>query len=261
MTGQCCSSTEVARSPGDRVLFSKTRDPNTRLRMSGIPLSPNDPKSQLPRKEFAIAIGVGAGFILLYALQFAGKITFFAVLAVAASTAGAALFIGGFLGFLFGIPRTLQGKQTDRANSDKTPENDERLTAPSSYNANTNLEEISDRLTKILVGVGLTEIDTIADSLDNLAHSLEPGLGGTEGSYSFGLALLLYFFICGFLSGFLLTRLALPAQFASADLEVFDRLRQVADATEENQQQYAELQNKLQNRERQDIVQAIKTGI
>jgi hypothetical protein len=49
---------------------------------------------------------------------------------------------GYLLGFLFGISRSLQGGDSSESNSQSFP-------------GNTNLEQISDWLTKILVGVGL----------------------------------------------------------------------------------------------------------
>src|SRR5579864_3778310 len=59
--------------------------------------------------------------------------------------AGGAFFIGALLGFLFGIPRTLQG---EAANKETESDNKNNI----SYKVNTNLEQISDWLTKVLVG-------------------------------------------------------------------------------------------------------------
>jgi membrane protease YdiL (CAAX protease family) len=50
------------------------------------------------------------------------------------------LMFGVFWGFIFGIPKNLQ--------KNKIPDN-----APNSYRGNTNLEEISDWITKIVVGI------------------------------------------------------------------------------------------------------------
>jgi predicted secreted protein len=58
------------------------------------------------------------------------------------------LLIGGLLGFLFGIPRTLQQEA-----SQATEQNRKDRPQETNYAVNTNLDQISDWLTKILVGV------------------------------------------------------------------------------------------------------------
>src|SRR4051794_33887578 len=67
---------------------------------------------------------------------------------------------GGLLGLLFGVPRTID------------PEGGERKGAARvSYGANTNLEQISDWLTKILVGLGLTQLGPIRAAAGDLFAS------------------------------------------------------------------------------------------
>ena len=80
---------------------------------------------------------------------------------------------GGFVGFLFGIPRVLQDGQSGSAGPHPgvRPEAPTNLRLPSGasasspsagsgfrINVNTNLEQISDWLTKIIVGLGLVEL-------------------------------------------------------------------------------------------------------
>lgn len=74
---------------------------------------------------------------------------------------------------------------------------------------NTIIEQISDWLTKIIVGVGLINLMTIQDYLNRLVLSLSKGLGVGYGlgAPSFSLALIIYFTIVGFIAGYLLTRL------------------------------------------------------
>ena len=186
---------------------------------------------KLPIKPFVMALGVGLLSTILYPIQF-GLLLFPAVLAVALTTASTALTAGFFFGFLFGIPRTLQSDRPE-PNTQGNGAIAKPLDAPAatdtpSYSANTNLEQISDWLTKILVGVSLTQIGPIARSIHDLTEYLRPGLGNADSSSGFALTLLVYFFLVGFLFGFLWTRLALPAQFASADREVVQqRLTQV----------------------------------
>ncbi len=127
--------------------------------------------------------------------------------------AGASALIGGLTGFLFGIPRTQQGDEA-------TPANEHR---PVAYRPNTNLEQISDWLTKILVGIGLIQLGRAPEQLGRLAEALGPGFGGGDGAESLALTVVLYFSLIGFLFGYLWTRLFLPGAFRTADLDVIDR--------------------------------------
>jgi len=86
------------------------------------------------------------------------------------------------------------------------------------YGANTNLEQISDWLTKILVGVSLTQVPHIIDALHRSAGSLASALGGPEADHAFAFALIVFFLICGFLLGYLWTRLYLPSALSQSDL-------------------------------------------
>ena len=109
------------------------------------------------------------------------------------------------VGFLFGVPRQLQ--EARQAGDPSTP----------GYAGNTNLEQISDWLTKILVGVGLTQILQIPGQIQRLTSFLAPALGNESSSQVFALGLLGYFSIAGFLIGYLSTRLLLARAFEQAD--------------------------------------------
>ncbi len=125
--------------------------------------------------------------------------------------AGASALVGGLTGFLFGIPRTQQGDEAAPVNG--------RV----AYRPNTNLEQISDWLTKILVGIGLIQLGRAPDQLGRLADALGPGFGGGDEATSLALTVVLYFALAGFLFGYLWTRLYLPGAFRTADLDVIDQ--------------------------------------
>ena len=166
-----------------------------------------------------VGILIGILAIILYAIQASGWTQFTSVVGVSTMIGCASLLAGGLVGFLFGIPRTLQqdGVQGPQQPASETATSqDDRQRA--SYGANTNLEQISDWLTKILVGVGLTQIAQLPQALRKYADYAAVGLGGFQSSEIFALALLIYFAICGFLVGFLATRLKLPGAYAQADL-------------------------------------------
>jgi hypothetical protein len=92
-----------------------------------------------------------------------------------------------------------------------------------SYAANTNLEQISDWLTKILVGVGLTQLPGIRKAFTEMVQFLGPAFGGRVYSPIFASVLVMYFLTCGFVLGYLWSRIVLPAQFQQADLAGFQR--------------------------------------
>jgi hypothetical protein len=165
-----------------------------------------------PRVKVPVAVltgvpVVGLAAVVVYAAQF-GRSAFLAVVGVALLTAIAAMFGGGLLGLLFGIPRSAR---EDQAIAATRPE------ARAAYLANTNLEQISDWLTKILVGVGLVQLGSIADGVERLTRFVAAGLGGHPGSDVLALALLTFFTVWGFLVGYMFARTYLPGLFRAAD--------------------------------------------
>lgn len=165
----------------------------------------------------------------------------------------AAMIVGGFFGFLFGIPRT---QQPD------LPEEDERATSGRGDNStrylhNTNLEQISDWLTKILVGVGLVQLGEISVRLESTVRAVGLGLGGNpETSQVFAAGVLVYFTVCGFIFGFLWTRLYLHRAYVEFDLAL---LRQTLSRTQRAAKTAQE--NAKQVREEMETTQALLVGI
>lgn len=136
--------------------------------------------------------------------------------------AGACMLIGALVGFLFGIPRTLQDPLAaagDEAARAADQQEDRPSPANIRYQVNTNLEQISDWLTKILVGVGLTQLNEVPARLNDLANYLGPAFGGeAAGGDRFSIVVVLYFTTTGFLFAYLWTRLFLAGALAQADL-------------------------------------------
>src|SRR5262245_38208292 len=102
---------------------------------------------------------VGVLAMLTYASAFYPS-GFLVVASLGLLLAGGGLLIGGLFGFLFGIPRSLQRPSVKGDGSGGASDKPEGPQSPA-YRPNTNLEEISDWLTKILVGVGLTQISRL----------------------------------------------------------------------------------------------------
>ena len=191
-------------------------------------------ESQRALQALAGAMLLGVLAIVAYAIHVGGSQDFLTILSVGVFVAGAAAFVGGTLGFLFGIPRTLQSDVNGSgAVVQAAGANDESLSRRIEYRANTNLEQISDWLTKILVGVGLTQISQIREGLGSLALFVSKGLGAHGPSEVFALALLSYSTVLGFLFGYLWTRLFLAGALRVADEAAIGTLvAQVKKATE-----------------------------
>lgn len=126
--------------------------------------------------------------------------------------------VGVLLGFLFGIPRSLQ---QDAPSADKGSSG-----LPQSTKVNTNLEQISDWLTKIIVGVGLTQAGAIGDGVLRMATKLGglvsiPGQADADAANGVALVLVIIvlFSIQGFLQGYLWGRIYLQETFTNLELK------------------------------------------
>lgn len=143
--------------------------------------------------------------------------------------AGAFLLGGGLLGFLFGIPRSLAQDsirlpspeegvaESEAGKSISTATRGGDLGRGGGYAANTNLEQISDWLTKIIVGVGLVQLYKVPGLLFRLTEFLKLGSDTSQGA-ALEVGVVFYFSISGFLVGYLWTRLFLAAEFSKADI-------------------------------------------
>ena len=140
------------------------------------------------------------------------------ILSVTIMLAAAPAAVGALLGFLFGIPRSAQ--ETSPPPAVTTPGAAEERTAyeRGTYEVNTNLEQISDWLTKILVGVGLIQLGNLAGPLGRLVDSIAAGFGGRPIDRLMVAGILVFFTVFGFLASYLLTRLLLRRAFTLADL-------------------------------------------
>lgn len=173
----------------------------------------------VPKAPLAVfsMIAFGLVAIVVFALQFELK-QIAMIISVGFMAAGASLLLGALLGFLFGIPRTLQ---TSREVGEGTVDGIGSLkhfdNLPQ-YQPNTNLEQISDWLTKILIGIGLANLGQIGNGLMEVANLIKPGLGNQDTSLSFAVGLLLYYLVTGFILGYLWTRLSLAGTFRLADI-------------------------------------------
>ncbi len=130
------------------------------------------------------------------------KVNFAKALSVFASflsIGGAYLLAGGIIGFLFAIPRSGTYRYKPGQNSE------------SWYDDNTNLEEISDWLTKIIVGLTLVQFNKILQLLDTSARSISMAFSANCtydcAFYPWAYAAIVFFMACGFVIAYLWTRI------------------------------------------------------
>lgn len=176
---------------------------------------------------------------------------FASVLTVALLLATTCLLVGGLVGFLFAIPRSLQQGEEPPPEAAEEPQDEDvapqqaRQRRRAGYQANTNLEQISDWLTKILVGVGLTQLGEIRTGFLALAEYFGPALGGTAASGPFTVVVVATFLTCGFLVGYLWSRLYLASAFSRADRQARTVLTSVSHAV-------SRMEQRLSHQEDQD---------
>lgn len=131
----------------------------------------------------------------------------------------AVLITGVAIGFLFGIPRTIQEKH-DAPNLRPESAEIHKPEGTRRYKVNTNLEQVSDWLTKILVGVGLTQFREIKTAMDDLLNRFSADLPSLQNAKPLMTATIVLYLILGFLGGYALTRLYLSSKISQADSEI-----------------------------------------
>jgi len=113
---------------------------------------------------------------------------------------GGGATIGGFVvGFIFGIPKT-----PEPVSPETTAERPAAAQRPQLVN--TNLEQVSDWLTKIIVGLSLVEFKPIIGKISQLATYLGNGMGWSVGGPEYATAIIAYFSPLGFFFGWVITR-------------------------------------------------------
>ena len=136
-------------------------------------------------------LGMGVLIICLYSIAL-GTEKFLSVLSISAIIALTSTIVGAFIGFIFGIPRTPASKDSEN------------------IAANTNLEEISDWITKIIVGVSLVQLNQISGGIVAIGNTLAHGMGDHPSSFVFSVSTMIFYFVGGFFLGYLWSRIYLP---------------------------------------------------
>jgi hypothetical protein len=121
-------------------------------------------------------------------------------------------------GFLFAIPKIVQGSQAT---------NEDKESMDYKLQVNTNLTEISDWLTKIIVGLGLVKLTKLPPYLTSMAVAFSNGVHDKDKSVAMAVAYgtITFFSVLGFLFGYLFTRLFLSKAISIADQDSIQQLK------------------------------------
>jgi hypothetical protein len=166
---------------------------------------------------FTILVICAASFVIQSPTR-AGFTTGFSVLVHGAFLSLAFASLGSLVGFLFGIPR--QFRQSD-SNANKTGDAKGTAREDATRQDATNLEQVSDWLTKIILGAGLTQLVKVPGSLVSLGDYFKSGFNDSS---LLPVLIVMNSLVFGFFAGYLLTQLFLAQALQRAQ----DALRSVA---------------------------------
>ena len=177
---------------------------------------------------FLARVGLTAMFAVLISLilsQFSG---WAAAIGIGGSILGAGVAVGGFLGFLFSVPRILTKEAAGDEGRQAKPVKSEDPRRARLLASNTNLERISEWLTTMLVGVGLSQLTLLGAKFQMFAdflasHAKVFGTGSTSHAGALpvvGPFLLIFGIVSGFVFLYLYTRIYLSPLFQHVE-EVF----------------------------------------
>lgn len=184
-------------------------------------MNSDDPKDLIRKTWGGIIVILVAGIVLTLILsvyfpkppQANGFLQTLSAFGCGMLIGGAAFAVGGFGGFIFGIPSLSQNKDSDLKYND-------------------NLIQISDWLTKIIVGVGLVQLNKIPGMISNLGDMLKSNFGDGPWGRVASLSIVFYFSIFGFLIVYFWTRTDFTTILKKVDEGLSQKL---AAAAKENQ--------------------------
>lgn len=160
--------------------------------------------------------------IVLYGVYQLDLSKLFLIIGIGLIVALASALVGAIIGFIFGIPRSPNTVSDFAASGDSTQIPNEETLMDRAFQSNTNLEQISDWLTKILVGVGLTQITVFPEKLKSLSEYIGKAFVSVSssnphaGSTILAGGIVLFYSMCGFLISYLWSRVYLPGAFSAA---------------------------------------------
>jgi hypothetical protein len=208
--------------------------------------SPKSPKKSNTQTAEGSLLGVlniiliillisGIIIVLIFGANSSGRATIFMWML-------ACLLSGTFVGFLFGIPKVVQNQENSNnkssaSNINTSSNNNNNSGLGYQQQVNSNLVEISDWLTKIIVGLGLVKLTKIPPYLSQVANILATGLNQTTTqpaglAVAFSYGVIIGYSTMGFLFGYITTRVYLAGAFSAADQNALKRIADKAEETE-----------------------------
>jgi hypothetical protein len=152
--------------------------------------------------------------------------------------------VGGLLGFIFAIPKRSDdgAVRPVRDPAAGTGAADVSFEASggggsTAYRPNTSLEEISDWLTKIIVGLGLVQAAAIGRFVETQGAAIAPVLFGSGTPAIVGSTMLVASTVIAFLASFLYFRLYLAEEFTRSDVDALIAQRDYEDARQKGRTQ------------------------
>ena len=147
----------------------------------------------------------------------------------------AAAAAGFIVGFIFGFPRAIvqplmpgPHPTNSGGSAPNAPIGQQQIARSARLSVNTNLEQVSDWITKTIVAIGLVQLRELPSRVARIADYAGRATGkpytGASAQETAG-ALLVYFVVLGFLAGYLLTRMFFQTAFTRGD----EALEQAAD--------------------------------
>lgn len=125
-------------------------------------------REQRRRDEHALflgMVGVAAGGFALLFMLFSQLSGWFAAIGIGGLVAIAGAASGGLLGFIFSVPRILTKDVTKDVSAEQGAIGSSSEKSARLLGSNTNLERISEWLTTMLVGVGLSQIGSVGTKI------------------------------------------------------------------------------------------------
>ncbi|WP_194139794.1 pYEATS domain-containing protein [Flavobacterium hungaricum] len=143
-------------------------------------------------------IGLILGVIVVIGFPLASTGNGFSLVFIGLLLAMASLVCGFFTGTLFGMPKRNETDSSD-------------------YTLNNSLVEISEWLTKIIVGLGLVNLTKVPDYLNSVGQFVKKDCKDTCYVDFYAMCILVYFSILGLYMGYNYMRLVLSPQYKIAD--------------------------------------------
>ncbi|MFD1602328.1 pYEATS domain-containing protein [Flavobacterium artemisiae] len=136
------------------------------------------------------------------------------------------LVCGFFTGTLFGMPKR-------------------NATDSSDYTLNNSLVEISEWLTKIIVGLGLVNLREIPEYLYNLGQFVKKDSNNQSYVDFYAMSILVYFSVLGLYVGYNYMRLVLSPKYKIVDDNMLKKIEQVTEKLKETKKENVKLQDEI----------------